>query len=37
MEYYGNILCVSARELVSSGIMSNDNYKIMLQDRKSVV
>lgn len=29
MEYYGNILCVSARELVENGIMSPYNYKVM--------
>jgi len=34
MEYYGNILCVSARELVENGIMSNDNYKIMTRRNK---
>ena len=27
MEYYGNTLCVSARELVDDGIMSQSNYK----------
>ena len=29
MEYYGNRLCVSARELVDGGIMSVPNYKAM--------
>ena len=29
MEYYGNILCVSARELVDNGIMSQSNYQKM--------
>lgn len=27
MEYYGNTLCISARELVDNGIMSIPNYK----------
>ncbi|MBQ2808711.1 MAG: hypothetical protein IJF06_06380, partial [Bacteroidaceae bacterium] len=27
MEYYGNTLCISARELVDGGIMSIPNYK----------
>ena len=27
MEYYGNTLCISARELVGNGIMSEPNYK----------
>lgn len=27
MEYYGNRLCISARELVEGGIMSVPNYK----------
>ena len=27
MEYYGNTLCISARELVDNGIMSMPNYK----------
>lgn len=29
MEYYGNTLCVSARELVDGGIMTVPNYKAM--------
>ena len=29
MEYYGNKLCISARELVNGGIMSESNYKQM--------
>ena len=29
LEYYGNVACVSARELVDSGIMSQSNYKQM--------
>ena len=29
MEYYGNRLCISARELVDSGVMSIPNYKAM--------
>lgn len=29
MEYYGNRLCISARELVDGGIMSVPNYKAM--------
>lgn len=29
MEYYGNRLCISARELVEGGIMSEPNYKAM--------
>ena len=29
LEYYGNVACVSARELVDSGIMSQSNYKSM--------
>ena len=29
LEYYGNVACVSARELVDSGIMSQSNYKLM--------
>ena len=27
MEYYGNTLCISARELIDGGIMSTPNYK----------
>lgn len=27
MEYYGNTLCISARELIGNGIMSEPNYK----------
>ena len=27
LEYYGNVACVSARELVEGGIMSQSNYK----------
>lgn len=27
MEYYGNILCISMRDLVDGGIMSESNYK----------
>ena len=27
MEYYGNTLCISARELVDGGVMSAPNYK----------
>lgn len=27
MEYYGNKLCISARELVDGGIMTLPNYK----------
>ena len=27
MEFYGNKLCISARELVDGGIMSLPNYK----------
>ena len=29
MEYYGNRLCISARELVDGGVMSIPNYKAM--------
>lgn len=29
MEYYGNRLCISARELVDGGIMTEPNYKAM--------
>ena len=27
MEYYGNRLCISARELVDGGIVSQSNYQ----------
>ena len=27
MEYYGNTLCISARELIDGGIMTTPNYK----------
>ena len=30
MEYFGNTLCISARELVESGIMTQPNYKQMV-------
>ena len=29
MEYFGNRLCISMRELVDGGIMSQSNYKQM--------
>ena len=29
MEYFGNKLCISACELVESGVMSQSNYKKM--------
>ena len=29
MEYYGNKLCVSYKELIDGGIMSVPNYKAM--------
>ena len=29
MEYYGNRLCISARDLVEGGIMTTPNYKAM--------
>lgn len=29
MEYYGNRLCISARELVDGGVMTQSNYKQM--------
>ena len=35
MEYYGNTLCISARELVDGGIMTASNYK-QLSARKRI-
>jgi len=35
MEYYGNTLCISARELVEGGIMTASNYK-QLSARKRI-
>lgn len=35
MEYYGNTLCISARELVDGGIMTTSNYK-QLSARKRI-
>lgn len=35
MEYYGNTLCISARELVDCGIMTEANYK-QLSARKRI-
>lgn len=35
MEYYGNTLCISARELVNGGIMTASNYK-QLSARKRI-
>ena len=29
MEYYGNTLCISAPELIETGIVSQSNYKAM--------
>ena len=29
MEYYNNRLCISARDLVDGGIMSDSNYKLL--------
>lgn len=34
MEYYGNTLCISARELVDNGIMSIPNYKQLSARRR---
>lgn len=38
MEYYGNTLCISARELVDGGIMTASNYKqLSARERINVV
>ncbi len=37
MEYFGNTLCISARELVDSGIMTQSNYCQMVARKKVTV
>ena len=34
MEYYGNRLCISARELVDGGIVSQSNYQKMASRKR---
>lgn len=37
MEYYGNTLCISARELVESGVMTQSNYCQLVARKKVTV